>query len=203
MSSVQIFGVKFSTYVRSVQLVCEEKGIDYHISLDVDGKSIEFKSAEHAALHPFKRVPVLLHDDKVLSESLAIACYLDEVFPGPKLMPSDPWLRAKTLEWCLLLGNYINMAYVRDYILELVFPKGEDGKPRLDVLQANKPAAVEALSVLQKQLGDKAFLVGNDFTLADALAVPSLYYACQLPENFALIPEQSKLRESNHLKRKE
>ncbi|MDN4501900.1 glutathione S-transferase family protein [Alteromonadaceae bacterium BrNp21-10] len=193
MNQVQIFGVQFSTYVRSTQLVCEEKGITYDISFDVKGKNIEFKSAEHEQLHPFRRIPVLLHGDKVLCESIAIIRYLDANFDGPKLTPEDPWLAAQVDEWCQLIAMYINNAYVRDYILELVFPKGEGGKPRLDVIQQNKPAALAALAILQQQLGDKDYLISNDFTLADAMAAPSLYYACHLPEAFALVEEHSPL----------
>ena len=40
-------------------------------------------------LHPFGRVPALQHDDFVLYETNAIAAYIDDVFPGPKLTPAD------------------------------------------------------------------------------------------------------------------
>lgn len=40
-------------------------------------------------LHPFGRVPVLIHDGFVLYETRAICAYLDARFAGPALTPRD------------------------------------------------------------------------------------------------------------------
>jgi glutathione S-transferase len=42
-----------------------------------------------------RRIPTLIHDGFALSESSAICEYLDEVFPGVRLFPSDPRDRAR------------------------------------------------------------------------------------------------------------
>lgn len=44
---------------------------------------------------PTGKVPLLVQDDKMLWESLVIADYLEEVGPGPKLWPEDPYLKAR------------------------------------------------------------------------------------------------------------
>lgn len=195
MSQVHIYGVQFSTFVRCVQLVCEEKGISYSMGFEANNKSIEFKSEEHSTLHCYKKIPVLLHEGKSLSESTTICRYLDDNFTGPKLTPNSPWQKAKVDEWCQLLSTYINHSIIRDYILELIFPKGEDGKPRIDVMAANKPAALAGLALIAQQLGDQDYLMGDQFTLADALAAPTLYYARGLPDAFSLIEKNSVLEQ--------
>lgn len=39
-------------------------------------------------------VPVLYQDEKVISGSMPIAEYLEEAYPQPRLLPSDPYLKA-------------------------------------------------------------------------------------------------------------
>lgn len=94
MSQIHIFGPQFSTFVRSVQLCCEEKGIAYTVGTCVNDQNVEFKGAQHLEWHPFGKVPVLLHGDRHLIETASICRYLDAAFEGPALQPDDPWLRA-------------------------------------------------------------------------------------------------------------
>ena len=189
MNDVHIYSVDFSSFGRAVQLVCEEKQISYEMSLRVNDQEISFKSEQHLQMHPFGKMPVLIHKDRTLAETLPIMRYLDANFAGPALQPEDPWQRAKLDERCQLLATYVNHALVRDYMLELIFPKGEGGKTRIDVMEENKPAAQQALALVRQWLGDSQYLFDNSFSLADALALPSLYYITLLPADFALLEE--------------
>lgn len=192
MQAVHIYSVPFSSFGRVVQLVCEEKHIPYSMGTTVAGYEVPFKGEQHLAWHPYGKMPVLLSGDKVLCESSSIIRYLDNQFPGPKLQPQDPWLAAKLDERVQLLANYINHALIRDYMLELVFPKGPEGTPRLDVIEANKPAALDALTLIEKWLSEEeGYLFGCGFSLADAMALPSLYYATLLKAPFCLLTDGS------------
>lgn len=193
MNQVHIYGVQFSPFVRSVQMVCEEKNIPYEISFEIQGRSVEFKSDAHGLLHPYRKIPVVEHNGKILAETNSICRYLAANFAGPSLTPDDPWLQAKVDEWCELMTTYINFAIVRDYLLELVSSKGEDGKPRYDVLKANRPAAEQAIQLIGAQLQDQDYLFAGQLTLADLITVPCLYYAASLPEKYALIAPDSNL----------
>jgi len=51
--------------------------------------------AAYRELNPQSRVPTLVHDGQRISQSLAIIEYLDEVFPGTRLIPKDPIDRAQ------------------------------------------------------------------------------------------------------------
>ena len=55
----------------------------------------EQASAEHLALNPSGLVPTLVTPQGSLPQSLAILEWLDEVYPDPPLLPSDPWARAR------------------------------------------------------------------------------------------------------------
>lgn len=193
MENVKIYGVQFSTYTRAVQLVCEEKGIKYDISFEVNDMPVEFKSSEHGQYHPYRKIPMLVDGDNVLCESLAICRYLEANFVGTPLIPSDKWLAAKVDEWCQLAVCYFNNAIIKNYVIELVFPKGENNQVRFDVMEQMKPAALEALIAISSQLAENNYLLGNEFTLADIMVAPSLYYARHLPQEFALVEEGSAL----------
>ena len=50
-------------------------------------------------------IPTLIHDGKPLHESGTICEYLDETFPQPPLVPSDPWQRSRMRIWCKLVDE--------------------------------------------------------------------------------------------------
>ena len=54
------------------------------------------KSAEWLAVNPRGLVPALIHNGKPIYESSVLLEYLDEAWPnlnGPRIMPSDPYMR--------------------------------------------------------------------------------------------------------------
>ncbi|WP_456267892.1 glutathione S-transferase family protein [Kushneria sp. AK178] len=191
---IHIFGPQFSTFVRSVQLCCEEKGIPYTVGTRVNGGDVEFKGARHLDWHPFGKVPVLLHGDHRLYETASICRYLDAVFDGPALQPDDPWQRAQVDQWAATLSLYIDRRLVRDYLLEFAFPKGEDGTVRMDRVRDAEPEAIRALTLLEAQLGDRDYLVTDHFTIADAIAAPMLDYIAGLPAAGALMADTPRLQ---------
>ena len=107
MSRARIYGYSISTWTRTVQMTCIEKGIDHELV------PIAYGSAEHAALHPFMRIPVLEVDGATITETLAITGYLDEAFPGPSLQPGDAQDRTRMRMWMSLCGDYLYRDVVR------------------------------------------------------------------------------------------
>ena len=180
-TSVHIVGPQFSTFVRSVQLCCEEKGIPYSVGAEIDGHPMALHSSEHYALHPFGKVPILLHGERRLIETPSICRYLDAAFEGPALQPEATWQRAQVDQWTGMLSLYVDQALVRRYLLELVFPKGEGGAVREEAVAAAQPEVVRLLSLLEQQLSQGDYLVGDDFTIADAIAAPMLDYLAGMP----------------------
>lgn len=90
-----------SPYVFSVFVALQEKGLAFESTpLDLDAG--EQRSAGYRAKSLTARVPCIEHDGLVLSESLAIIEYLDEVFPAPaRLLPATVPARARARQ---LLG---------------------------------------------------------------------------------------------------
>lgn len=176
IDSIEILGPNFSNFVRSVMLVCEKKQIPYTTGMIFNKEEIKLKSEAHLKLHPFGKVPVIKHNDITLYETAPILRYLDAIASTPKLQPEGLVEQAKCDQLCAAISIYIDKAILRDVLIEFAFPKGENASVRLDRVEQKMPAAIDALTIMSNQLGSKQFLLGDTFTLADALFVPILDY---------------------------
>lgn len=158
---VKILGPQFSTFVRSVMIACEEKGISYEYGMEHNGKPVALASEELLSLHPYGKIPVLLTEDAVICETASIIRYLDMNFSGTHLQPDAGLARAEVDQWSALISRYIDQAIVRDCLLEFARPKGENGTVRMDKVEQATPELQRALDNLSKQLGDKEYLCGE------------------------------------------
>ena len=91
-SEVTVWGIPGSPYVRAVLLGLEEKHVPYHLARMGFGDA---KKPEHVERHPFARIPAFQHGDFALYETQAILRYIDAVFPGVPLQPTDPRAAAR------------------------------------------------------------------------------------------------------------
>jgi maleylpyruvate isomerase len=81
-----------ATYRVQIALNLKRLGFD---SVAYNLRDGDHLSAAFKALNPQALVPALVMDGAVLTQSLAICEYLDEVQPAPALLPADPLDRAK------------------------------------------------------------------------------------------------------------
>ena len=82
-----------SPYAMSAFVALHEKGLTFKLAT-IDFGTHENRRPEFAAMSLTRRIPTLVHDGFALSESSAIAEYVNEVFPGPSLYPADSRERA-------------------------------------------------------------------------------------------------------------
>jgi len=188
-SDVHIYGPSFSNFVRSVMLVCEEKNISYTVGFEVNGENVDFKSDQHFSLHPFGKLPVLIHNELVLPETASICRYLDRTFSGSSLQPQNPIAYAQHDALCALISIDVDKALVRDYLLEFAFPKGEQGAIRFDVVKAAQQQLRKALAFVSQQVEAQIIISGEEFSIADALLAPMLHYLMGLPKGYNLLEE--------------
>ncbi|MFL6682732.1 MAG: glutathione transferase [Burkholderiaceae bacterium] len=83
-----------SPYAMSAYVALSVKQLAFDVRT-VDLSTDAHQEPVFAGLSLTRRVPTLVHGDFALSESSAIAEYVDDVFPGTALYPSDPRLKAR------------------------------------------------------------------------------------------------------------
>jgi glutathione S-transferase len=156
---------------RRVRLFLAEKGIEVAYE-EVDLMKGDLKTADFTKLNAFQRVPVLVLDDgTAIAETIAICRYFEATKPSPALFGTGP-LQSATIEM-----------WNRRMELNLLFPVSQafrhlhPAMAHLEVPQVsawgevNKPRALDVLSILDRELGGRRFIAGDDYSVADITAL--------------------------------
>ena len=174
-------------FCQKVRIVLAEKDLEYEKVL-VDLRKQDQKAPEFLQLNPYGKVPVLLVEDAVVYDSTVINEYLDEEYPITPLMPTDSQGRAqvRTLE------DYCDNSFIPPttvLLAQALKPEGERDVPRVE--QAREELR-RCLYFLREKLDGRQYLVGNQFTLADAAFAPRMIVLGRLGFEFepALAPVQ-------------
>jgi glutathione S-transferase len=191
MAEFIVHSVPGSPFGRAALIALEETGADYRFQMVAPGG---MKSAQHLALHPFGRIPVLQHGDFTLYETQAIVRYVDRVAGGARLSPSDPKAVAlmdqamNISDWYLFqgVGNVIGFQ-------RIVGPRLLGITPDEAAIEAVMPRAREVVAELARLLGDQPYFVGNQMTLADVALAPQVDFLAMTPEGATLMAEAPQL----------
>lgn len=152
---------------RRVRIFLAEKGIEVPL-VPVDILAREMKSDAFTALNPLQRLPVLVFDDgAVISESVAICRYFEELYPEPPLMGATPMEKAVVEMWNRRIEQGIFAS------VTAAFRHGHPAMAELEVPQVaewaevNRPKAVEMMRFLDRELATREFVAGWRFSIAD------------------------------------
>jgi glutathione S-transferase len=182
-----IFGTPFSTYVRTVRMVLEEKSAPCEL-VDVKVIAGEHKQPEHLARNPFGTVPAFEHDGFKLYETGAIIRYVDQVFPGTALTPGDPHERARVNQIISIIDYHGYGSIIGQIAIQRLFTQ-ITGKPTdLDVVAAGSVKAKLCLSEFERLLPEQGFLASKSPSLADLYLIPIIHYLMMTPEKTLMAP---------------
>jgi len=173
---VTLHGYRYSVYLRIARLVLVEKGVSWdHVEIDPFAETIP---DNYLALHPFGRVPTLVHDDFVLYETTAITRYVDETFPGRRLQPSQARHRARMNQIIAVADAYGYWPMVRQVFVQRVFNPATGSKSDGAILAEGLRASRRVLAALEEMASGGDFLVGDALSLADLhLGAMTAYFA--------------------------
>ena len=148
MSKPTIHGPAYSTYTRTARLALEEKGVDYQLE-QVDILKGEHQQPAYLALQPFAKVPAFTHDGLTLYETAAIARYVDEAFPGPRLQPGDVKRRARMAQIVAIIDSYAYGALIGKVVWQRVVTPLLGGKPDDQVVAEAMPLVAKSMAALE------------------------------------------------------
>jgi len=173
---------------RRVRIFLAEKGVEVPL-VPVDMAALGHQSTELTEMNPLQRLPVLeLDDGTILSESVAICRYFEELHPEPHLMGVDiidravveMWQRRMEMHLLLLVANVFRHSH----------PAMADWEvPQIkEFSEANRPKALATMKWLNVELENRPFIAGERFTIADITAMVALDFCkparLEIPEEY-------------------
>jgi glutathione S-transferase len=170
--SLQLFGHPFSSYTMKalIALYENETPFDFRI-LDPDHPE---NGAELVRHWPIAKFPLLVDGATTVFETSAIIEHLAAFHPGPvKLIPADAKEAVPVRMLDRVFDSHV-MAPMQAIVSDACRP--EDARDPYGVTQA-RSALDTIYAWLDQALAGRQWAAGDAFTLADAAAAPSLFYA--------------------------
>jgi maleylpyruvate isomerase len=134
--------------------------------------------AEFRAINPMGLVPVLDTGESVLSQSPAIAEYLEEMYPQPPLLPTQSVARAQVREMLNTIGCEIHPL---QNLRVLKYLRAEYGQDDAGVAAWCREWIAQGFNAFEKLAMDRSasrqYSFGDSLSLADAWLVPQVYNA--------------------------
>jgi maleylacetoacetate isomerase len=187
--------LRLHTYWRSsaayrVRIALALKGLPYEsVPRHLLRHGGEQRSAEYLAMNPQGLVPALEHDGHVVTQSLAICEYLEEVHPQPPLLPADPRGRAAVRAMALAVAcdiHPLNNLSVLQY-LRAELGQGDESVTRWISHWIDRGfTAFEQL--IARHSADGRYCFGDSATLADVFLVPQVANSRRVQLDLAQYP---------------
>ena len=163
---MRLYRANFSTNAERVALALAHKGIE------VESTYISYEDrseVERVSGQPL--VPVLVHDDNVVTDSMQIIGYLEQLVPSAPLYPSD---EARFAEMLIFIDWFNRVWKLAPNRIEAELALDEPDHMLITRLGREMVAALDGFEQL---LTGRQFLFGAEFSAADCAAFPFLKYA--------------------------
>ncbi|MDE0092712.1 MAG: maleylacetoacetate isomerase [Oligoflexia bacterium] len=190
MSSLTLYSYYRSSSAYRVRIAFYFKQIEFHYQpvhlLKKGGEQFQdfFKG-----INPLSQVPCLKHKDKILTQSLPILLYLEELQPEPALLPKDSFQKAEVLSFCEWINSGIQP------LQNLSVLKYIENEIQFDKVRWSQYWIERGLTACEEFLKNKAgsFCFSNQVTLADLFLIPQLYNANRFQVDIKQFPLLDKI----------
>lgn len=135
----------------------------------------DHRNPEFLAMNPAGRVPALVDGELVLTESIAICLYLAEKYDA--LLPADRSVRAEMYRWLMFVVTEIEQPLERIERHTALYPA--ERRSPADVSLARQECAAMC-AVLEAHLVGRAYLAGQELSVADLVVAYTLEWADEL-----------------------
>lgn len=177
MAKLKLWGQPRSINVQKALWALDELGLDYE-RVDAGGKFGRNKDADYLSLNPNGLVPTLEYEGNALWESNAIVRYLFAKHGSAPLHPSDAIARARADAWTDW-GTGTFWGPTRVLVVQLVRTAEAQRDPT--AIAAARAELDKAVRILDGQLSQHPYLVGDQFTWGDIAAAAAAQRYFTLP----------------------
>jgi maleylacetoacetate isomerase len=186
VSRLRLYSYWRSSASYRVRIALEYKGLDFeYVPVHLVRSGGEQYSPEYCALNPQSRVPTLESPDGVLTQSMAILEWLEEVYPEPALLPRSPGERARVRALAQIMVADVQPLQNTAVTRFLQGSLNADDAALKTWLREWVSRGLRAFEeILARAPGGGDFCVGDAPTLADVCLVPQ----CNSARRFGVDP---------------
>lgn len=173
---------------RRVRIFLAEKGISVPL-VRIDMAALEHKKDAISSRNPLMRLPVLeLDDGAIITETVAICRYFEELQPEPALFGkgalgkalTEMWQRRIELNLFAAVANAFR--HIHPAMKEWEIPQVPEWG------EVNKPKAIDFLAILDRELAGREFAAGDAYSIADITGLCAIDFMkparISVPEEF-------------------
>lgn len=148
-------------------IALEEARLDHEL-VKVDFAAAEQSSPAYGAINPKGRVPALVTDNGILTETGAILEYIADLAPDAELVPPAPYKAAKMREMMFYLASTMHVNHAH----KMRGHRWADEQTSWDDMAAKVPETMaQSCSYIEQNTLGGPYVLGDSFSLAD----PYLY----------------------------
>ncbi|WP_298832726.1 maleylacetoacetate isomerase [uncultured Piscinibacter sp.] len=193
---MQLYNYFRSSASYRVRIALALKGLEYdYIPVHLT-RNEQFKES-YAALSPARLVPLLRDGESIVTQSLAIVEYLDELHPQPPLLPGDATARARIRALALDVACEIhplnNLRVLRYLVNDLKVSEDDKNRWYLHWVETGLEAVEQQLAT---HPGTGRFCHGDAPTLADVVLVPQIHNAKRMDCRLDHVPTVMRIFEA-------
>ncbi len=156
-----------------VRWMLQELGVEFE-AVTVNLAAGEHRRPEFLKINPAGKVPVLIDDDFVLTESVAIVLYLAEKYLHQGLIPTHLKQKAQVNRWLLFAVTELEQPLWRIARHTALYPK----RLRLTAeVSLARQDFTDMAAVMEEYMHGRKFIVGDTLTIADIVGAYTLDWA--------------------------
>lgn len=168
-----LYGYYKSSTSYRVRIILNYKNIAHkHALVHLLNNGGEQKSESYKKINSFQQVPSLVHNQNTITQSMAIAQYLEDICPKPMLIPSNSLEKAYVLQICEIINS--GMQPMQNLSL---LQKIKKDFSVFDTKEWCQFWLNKGLISLEKILSQrsKKFALNDEISLADVFIAPQIY----------------------------
>ena len=169
---INLYGLRMSNYYSLIKALLIEKDLAF-----AEVKTMPSQEESFLVRSPMGKMPAIEVNGTHLSESVAIAQYLEQIQPTPSLLPADPLAAAKVME--LVYHIKLDVELVARRLLPEVLFKQPVSQETKDAVKADLDKGMKAVSRL---FVGAPYAAGDTLTLADFYTFYSFGLACGMTQ---------------------